>query len=142
MDKIKVKRVSLLWSENPEPLPRHFGSLDDATAFLRKMSHSAPGLHQGYHKTGFKIEFEDGETYEGRYDLKNFDALVPVCLARHVWKFCTFYSGRTRPEDLPSHLTVEQYKRLVEDTKQRDEFAKFLDTYEIYGRVPSQENVA
>lgn len=43
-------------------------SLEEAERFLTKHRHTAP-KDGGYDKCGFKIEWENGVSYEGRYDL-------------------------------------------------------------------------
>ena len=132
MGKIPVVKVSLLWSENDSmPLPRHFPTIDEADAYLRRMAHDAP-KDGSYHKTDFQIVFADGEDYKGRYDLTHPDAREgPVSIARHVLRFALHYSGRMKDSDLPSHLPPEIYRANIAKHPHREEYAKFLDNYEI-----------
>jgi hypothetical protein len=126
---IRVARIAITRAEGlpHECSVTHIcGTWDDADAVLKRMAWTAPE-HGGYHKTDFRITWEDGETYTGRYDLKRHDVSLAY-LARHVRRFCEFYSGRWRPE----HVSEEQYRAIVDrDPELRDAIARLLDTHQI-----------
>jgi hypothetical protein len=63
--KKKIVKISFPFSEAPDFKPCDFCSLAEANKFLR----SLPRPELGYYKTDFILTFEDGETYEGRYDV-------------------------------------------------------------------------
>lgn len=128
---IKAVKITILWSEasydeNIEFTGKNvFGQAND---YLKRLAHGLPEKHLGYYKTKFRIEYEDGETYEGRYDLKRHDVIYGD-LGRHVRQFCEFYSGRKKPD----HLTVEQYQSCLASypPDMPEQWGRFLDTYEI-----------
>lgn len=130
MNTIIVKAITIKWSESPDfETPRTFTDFESADQFLRELARNAPGPGGGYYKTDFEIEFEDGETYSGRYDLTNHET---VDLARHVRQFAKFYSGRLMASELPSHLTSEQYREIVlRNVTQRDGLIRLLDGYRL-----------
>lgn len=74
-----------------------------ANAWLLLQSTVAPATG-GYDKHDFTITWEDGETYEGRYDLKHYSIEWPN-LKRHVEGFARFMAGLRRP----THMTAEEY---------------------------------
>jgi hypothetical protein len=126
---IKVARIAITRAEG---LPHECGvthicgTWDDADAVLKRMAATAPDSG-GYDKTDFRITWEDGETYLGRYDLTRADE-TGASLGRHVRDFCLFYSGRWRPE----HLREAQYRAIVDrDPELRDAIARLLDTHQI-----------
>ena len=102
-------------------------SYDDADRVLQSWARTAPDTG-GYDKCDFRITFADGETYEGRYDLKRHDTAHTGQLQRHVRQFCRFYAGLWRPV----HITPEYYERdIIGDTEQCASFKRFLDTYDL-----------
>jgi len=131
--KIEITRAEGLHSEVtgiPEVCTREtmFGIWDCADSILMKWSHTAP-KEGGYDKCDFKITFEDGETYSGRYDLKHNSIEYPN-LAKHVWGFTTFHAGVGKP----GHLTQEDYNKYLTISVWSGtipEFKKFIQTYEI-----------
>lgn len=131
--KIRAKRITIKWSENEEPLPRSFSMFEDAEALIRRMRQTAPD-DGSYDKTDFEIEFEDGETYQGRIDLERN---VAETIAQHCIEFATFYSGRQDSKTLPAHLPPDQYRMVMRryTDEQRAQWAKFLDNYEFSDRA-------
>ncbi|MCL0079832.1 DUF192 domain-containing protein [Dehalococcoidia bacterium] len=105
-----------------------------ANSLLRKWSETAPRRGEGYHKVSFIVTYEDGETYQGRFDLKHYTVEYPD-LAKHIYHFVAFYAGRY----CPPHMTEEQYKEFLEDrivVEIRTDFINFLDNYEIGNGSP------
>ncbi len=131
--KIKAVRITLdraegLTSEcGPKPPVTTFA---EANALLRRMAHTAPPKGRGYDKTDFKIEFADGQVYEGRIDLQ---CDVYETIEEHVLQFCRFYSGRMTAAELPSHLTMDRYKMVVGrySDSDRASAAEWLDKYQF-----------
>lgn len=105
-----------------------------ANSLLRKWSETAPRRGKGYHKVSFIVTYEDGETYQGRFDLKHYTVEYPD-LAKHIYRSVAFYAGRYRPP----HMTEEQYKEFLEDrlvVEIRTDYENFLDNYEIGNGSP------
>lgn len=101
---------------------------DEANAHLLRMSATAP-KDGTYDKTDFTVTYEDGETHEGRYDLKPHSVEVPD-LAKHVRDFLQFYAGLRKP----AHMTQERYDAFLAQPstrKHHEECKAFLETYEI-----------
>lgn len=140
----KITKVEITWSENGlyqrlynglEPSnPPSFGTLEKANSLLRRMSYEASDL--GYDKTGFRITWEDGHTYEGRYDLHRYDQKQEnpngFCdLADHVRAFVKFHTG----DHCPHWMTQEKYEQVLKFYKHSDEFRQscrdFLANYEL-----------
>jgi len=123
--KIEIERAEGTASEC---VKRVVNSWSAANALLNSMSRTAPGSGGGYHKTDFKITFEDGETYGGRVDL-NSEKLQN--LGRHVLEFAECYSGRKRP----AHVSEEDYRKLMAmyDDNTRNSFGRVLDEYDLDG---------
>jgi hypothetical protein len=126
---IRVARIAITRAEGlpHECSVTHIcGTWDDADAVLKRMAATAPDSG-GYDKTDFRITWEDGETYLGRYDLTRQDA-TKASLAGHVRNFCLFYSGRRRAE----HVDEPRYRAIVDrDPELRDAIARLLDTHQI-----------
>lgn len=108
MSKPTVVKVEIKWSENTElnktrPVYR---SLREMDLWLGNVAiRTIPEEQRGYDKTGFVITWSDGETYEGRLDMKRDE----YSIREHARNFLTFYSGRARPY----HITAEQYKEFL-----------------------------
>jgi hypothetical protein len=133
----KVTKVEFLWSENRAfqrlygHKPKVFTNLEDANLLLRHMKSEATTI--GYDKTKFRITWSDGETWEGRYDLKD-DARRQenpngLCdLGDHVRGFLLFYSGDARPD----HLTEAQYAMCLKAYPSSGQPCRdFLATHEL-----------
>lgn len=119
--KIPVARVEILWSENLtfqerygslEPkAPPSFPSLEAANSFLTELAQTAPGPRGGYDKTAFRVTWQDGETYEGRYDLhhalcRQENPNGQIDLGDHMRSFLEFYSGDRKP----AHMRQADYE--------------------------------
>jgi hypothetical protein len=133
MAKIPVKSVWLNRAEGPirETGARTVDSLSAADAQLKRWAHSAPKKGGGYDKTDFRIEWADGETYEGRYDLQREDEGKSNLLGSHVQHYLNFHAGLFCPE----HMSREDYenylKRVGADETQRAATLAFLQNYEL-----------
>jgi len=124
MSKIKVKEIYLYKTEGliaEEPKKVTVGDFRTADLFLLAWSNTAPKAGGGYHKVDFKITYLDGETYEGRYDLKHHSVEMPD-LRKHVNDFILFSAGLKKPD----WFTDEDYKLYI-----NDEYKHFLENYKI-----------
>ncbi len=99
VNKAKVVKVELCRGEGPSADCNKWHTLnswDAADDLLRKWSETAPKC-AGYDKCDFKLIFDDGDEYEGKYDLKHWsceqDGSVGISLAKHVKEFLRFVSG-------------------------------------------------
>lgn len=128
--RIRAKTVEITASESSEfSSPATFRTFEDANTFLRGLARSAPGPGGGYHKTDFTITFVDDETYKGRIDLTSHES---PDLGAHVRKFVEFYSGSLHANELPSHISTEQYRAiLLRDMSNRDQMIHFRELYEL-----------
>lgn len=84
----------------------------------------------GYDKCDFCVEYEDNETYEGRFDLVREDMGRFSKLGEHMRRFLGFLCGRYRPD----HLNDEQWAAWAASRRNEEhteEAAAFLDTYQI-----------
>lgn len=98
---------------------------NEANAVLMSMSATAPA-NGGYDKCDFWITFENGRTYEGRYDLKHHSVEIPD-LAAHVRDFVRYSSGI----DCPDHMTEESWREFLNATQQYNpgSMEAFADLY-------------
>jgi hypothetical protein len=133
-------KVTICWSENrSEGLPASFPNFREADQLLKEMAKTAPE-GGGYNKTGFEVIFEDGEKYEGRFDLKRKHESGGPLIEDHILGHLNFYAGRIMADDLPSHLTPEKYREVLIHLgeKKRDECIRLIDHYRIGdGTAPS-----
>jgi hypothetical protein len=74
-----------------------------ASSQLARWARNAPDTG-GYDKTGFKVTWANGQTYEGRVDLQRGN-IFGYHLGSHMQKHLEFYAGLYRPP----HITEEQY---------------------------------
>ena len=95
-----------------------------ANSLLLRWSYTAP-KGGGYDKCDFTVKFVDGETYNGRYDLKHYSIEYPR-LDDHVYDFVRFHAGQW-----PSWMNEEQYAEYMSRNKMLEESKKFLATYAI-----------
>ncbi len=131
--KIEITRAEGLTSEvtgKPEVCTdAHIdGAWECANHVLVKWSGTAP-KEGGYDKCDFKVTWEDGETYEGRYDLKHYTIEYPN-LAKHIYDFLMFHAGLKKP----AHMSTEEYQRYLSRepaSSMVPQSQQFLQTYEI-----------
>ena len=76
-------------------------SFEDADAILARWRTTAPTRGHGYHKTDFKVTWEDGSAYDGVYDLQQGNHQT---LANHIRNHLCLVGGLWKP----SHMTIEQ----------------------------------
>lgn len=144
-DRIPVKTITITRAEGPSHLcdrPLTVTSWALANAVLMGNSATAPEKG-GYDKHDFKVVFEDGQEYSGRYDLVHHRVELPR-LDRHVLDFCGFMAGWKKP----AHLSDEAWERTKRTTISRfeqatvDNFRQLLRAYDIPGAdsiVPALE---
>jgi hypothetical protein len=131
---VPLKNIFLLWSESSDQsrLNRPFATWFEAEDAIHAMAKVAP--EYGYDKTGFRVEWADGESYEVRLDIARVVVEVPCPLASHIRRALEFTSGRWRP----ANMTEErQQSFLAENERLRPGGAawagKLLDAYELGG---------
>lgn len=130
----------------------------DASVFLRSAVNLSPGelrpdkhwrtrpgqkpvipSRMGYDKTDFTVTWEDGETYEGRLDLKPTscgERESDTDIAQHIRRHCIFYGGLAMT---PEHrnawhwMTEDKYAAIVMSSKpeERQTYLRFLQDYQI-----------
>ena len=130
--KIPAVRITLTRAEGPSYLcnrPREAAGPDvwlNANRVLRDWSDTAPKAKAGggYNKCDFTVVYNDGETYNGRYDLKHHTAETPD-LSRHMLDHLNCVSGRK----IPSHMSRETWESVFAGDAELA--AQFLDTYEV-----------
>lgn len=99
-----------------------------ANEILARWAVTAPT--RGYDKVDFKVSWEDGETYEGRYSLKYHDIIL-ANLGRHIHSFLMFYLEK------PRHLSKENYQDILDYTLADnpcyiDDCSKMIKDYDIW----------
>jgi hypothetical protein len=99
-----------------------------ADDLLKRWSDTAP-QNGCYDKCDFKVTFEDGELYEGRFDMKHWSVELPD-LEDHILHFVRWHAG------LCEHpwCGKEQYEQMVEQYHQDGNQGialDFLDGYQI-----------
>jgi hypothetical protein len=117
-----------------ECVTRCVTSYADADAVLRRWSDTAPATG-GYNKCDFKIEWPDGQTYEGRYDLVHWRIALPD-LAEHVRGFVNYLAGEAPAwmRAKPDVLRAYQQER-ARNAAQVAEARTFLTAYDVGQRV-------
>ena len=134
MGKINVKSIILTRAEGPAAecdKPQTVTNWSEADKVLEQWSKTAPKDCKTYDKCDFIINYEDGETYKGRYDLKHW-LCEPPNLAWHVRDFVTFHAGKRKP----SWMTDKQYEYISSQEhflQMKPQFERFLENYEILG---------
>jgi hypothetical protein len=96
MSKASVTKVEILWSEfGPfEKFKPSFPSLLVADVALEQAARMhGPDGDMTYAKTGFRVTWDDGETYEGRIDV-NRDS---CSIAAQIRTYVGIYSGEALP---------------------------------------------
>lgn len=108
-----------------------FNSFPEANKQLRHWSLSAPKTG-GYDKCRFNVIFEDGQEYEGRYDLKHIsceqDEGPTINLRERIASHCRFMAGRERP----SWMNDTQWEQSRASNKSfENDYKEFLGKYDI-----------
>lgn len=131
---IRVKEISLTRAEGyvRECVTEKATSFRQANLILYRWGRTAPPRGHGYHKCHFVVTYEDGNTYDGRFDLNS--GFVPS-LERHMRDHCEASSGRWTPP----HRTAEQWASYLRDVlgaEKQEAYAKFLDAFQIGDITP------
>jgi len=105
-------------------------SWDAATSTLRKWAETAPDAGDGYHKCDYVIEWQDGEQFEGRYDLVHIRVKTPN-FASFFRRFMACASGREKP----SHWTEQTYKAVLSRNPAMTDWAKAAFNSRDIGRM-------
>ncbi|GEM_PF-1380004 len=115
--KIKPAKIILTRAEGEIGVdsfdPTETVSFEEANLILKKWALTAP-KELGYDKVDFKVIFEDGEIYEGRYDLKYKDK-TEASLENHMKDFLRFVAGLS-----PSWMSEKQYAQFLEQKEKRE----------------------
>jgi len=142
MAKAKVVSIYLYRAEGPTKVLERLGrqrtvaSYEEADRVLKTWSATAPKPGEGYDKIDFKVTWEDGQTYEGRYDLTQEDSLHARSrlnlIGSHIQQQLLFYSGLSRPR----HLSPEDYERYLSQLRRSsgetpESYIQFLQTHEV-----------
>lgn len=107
---------------------RFFSSFVAANRELASWARSAPE-GGGYDKCDFVVTYEDGETYEGRFDLTR-DHRYGASLEKQMNDFLRFYAGRY----CPPHMTHEKYATFLAQEGREERRAAceaLLESYEL-----------
>ncbi len=114
--------------------PVSVASFAEANATLHAWAATAP-KNGGYDKCDFLIVWQDGGTYNGRYDLKHYQT-EPASLTRHMVDLAEFYTG----QNCPDHMGAEDYRAycdtVAEDT--RAAYAEVLETMAALGEYTAK----
>lgn len=131
---VQVKEIKLYRAEGLIEECGPAGPFDSFKAADEKLRLWAGTAPDGgcYDKCDFEIEWTDGETYKGRYDLKRHDVGFVDLIGRHVRDFLTFLTGKR----CPGHMEPEDYADLMRRHEadrpgQAAECSAFLKAYEI-----------
>ena len=115
--KIKPMKIILTRAEGEIGVdsfdPTEAASFREADSILRKWALTAP-KKLGYNKVDFKVIFDDGEIYEGRYDLKYKDK-AEASLENHMKDFLRFLAGLS-----PAWMSEKQYAQFLEEDEKRE----------------------
>jgi hypothetical protein len=104
---------------------------------IQQWAKTAPGPNQGYDKCDFIVTWENGETYTGRFDMRQHDTGYSNHLPRHIRNLVAFYAGLEKPD----HMTPAQYRQFLasETTPAEMESARqWLEQYALTDD-PNQE---
>jgi hypothetical protein len=129
---VPLKNIFLLWTESSDQsaLKRPFATWSEAEDAIHSMAKVTP--EYGYDKTGFRVEWADGEVYEVRLDIARVVVEVPCPLASHVRRALEFTSGRW----CPANMTEERQREFLAENERLHSggaawAAKILDGYDI-----------
>jgi len=88
----------------------HFDDLRDGEKWLRNHAWQMSPDDIGYNKHDFIVTFSDGETYEGRIDIKPRQF---INIGKHMKDTVEFQAGLAKP----IHLSDEQYQNYLAKTE-------------------------
>ena len=122
-DRIKIKEIRTGFSEAGKQMAdRVFDSAEAFDAAVRRVDPP----RQGYYKTDFVIQFEDGLEYSGRYDICENE----LPLLERIRTLAGIRSGRVRP-----HWMNERRHRQIVEQGRSNPWGVLLDRYELGGHV-------
>jgi len=124
-------KVASIWMERDEGRvsecgkPKMLPTFAAANWLLSQWAESAPST--GYHKVRFVVTYEDGEQYEGRFDLKK-EHRFGARIAKHMVDYLSFYAGCAQP----ARISQDEYERFITARgDKREACVLFLATYEL-----------
>lgn len=144
MDKIRVKKIIFKWSESSTICEgEEHTSWESAAEAIRRAAQYAPS-DGSYDKTAFEIEFEDGETYGGRFDIqrRHTGSINPI--GTHAYNWLRFVGGLHKPD----WMSDDEYARSIDHHEQacpgitRDS-AEFLEKHDlgvVYPDSPGEDD--
>jgi hypothetical protein len=126
--RLKIQEIEIKRIEGPpEQCERAFvtNTFSEADGILRRMAESSPD-RGGTDRVDFRLKFEDGEVYNGRYNLKNDDKLKSEILALHVREFVRFHAGMDT-----ERFTDDVQRYFIEAKIDPEKFRYFYQRYDI-----------
>ena len=125
--KIEIRRGEGSYVEDPNLGKwQTFENVFDADARLREIGKTAPATG-GYDKTDVKVTFADGNTYEGRWDVKHPSQVnADLSIQKHIKQHFDYHAGNTArgEEAIKKGWTRPDEKKEAED---------WLKTYDLEG---------
>lgn len=133
MAKIPVKKI---WLRRVEGRTQDLGqrtvtSFKAADEQLARWAQTAP--EKSVHKTDFQVQWTDGETYTGTYELQRADATRLNILGSHIQHYLAFHAGIFCPQTM-SREDYENYLNNIgegEGSEKRAGAMTFLQNYEL-----------
>ena len=99
----------------------------DSDYVLRGWAVTAP-KEMGYDKVDFLVTWEDGETYEGRFDMKYEHKLEENLLGRQITDVLMFYAGENKPD----YMKEQAYREYVEHyADMKVAYLAFLEEHDL-----------
>lgn len=148
MKKIRLVKIELFRVEGPaeECVRKSFDRTETAERTLweyadrafRRWGKTAPELGSGYNKIDFKLTWEDGSEYKGRFDLvRGGRDDAGHSLSRHVRATSAIHAGLTAP----AGRTTEEWVKLLdlEYPGAREIHRQLVEFYEM---GPEDETIA
>lgn len=130
MDKIKVKRITIEWTEASHIVKDNttVKTFKEASELISKIA--AHSHNEGYTKTAFVIEWEDGRTHRGRIDVQHKHIMQINPIGDHVKFFYENLAGIRKPHGLTDEEHKAHLKAIYNiDEKGMEEMKQILDTY-------------
>lgn len=127
--RIQLKEIRFGFSESPDVQEgKTFDNWDEAEIYLSRIHRQTIKLRDdgemlGYFKTDIVITWEDGFTWQTRYDI---GADAPT-IREHIQGFLNVYSGRVKP----THWNDGQWSNFKAEFSNPQEFGRILDLYQF-----------
>ncbi len=96
---------------------------------LRRWARTAPATG-GYDKCDFRVEWADGETYNGRFDLKRTHTTGADMLGAQMRRFLGIHAGTFCPAGWTDER-VAAYRRAYSSPEDQANAARMLESYQI-----------